>query len=197
MAYDRKRPTLVLGLGNDILRDDGVGLCAARRVAEFAGDRADHAEACLATIDLLPVIAGYDRVIVVDAYVSDAEPPGTPVCGTPEDLPGGFGYRSNHTLPFRDMLAMGRKWGLPMPRHICIHGLTVAEASTFGQAFTPAVGRAWRPWAEAVARAEFGEVDPEPADGALSRARPESQRCADPRSAPAPNQRAEPGTAGG
>jgi hydrogenase maturation protease len=98
---DRARRTLVLGLGNEILCDDGVGLLAARRVADRLGGRVDHAEACVATLDLLPVIAGYRRVVVVDAYVSPTDPPGHAVRGTPETLPRGFGYRSFHTMPFR------------------------------------------------------------------------------------------------
>jgi len=72
----RARRELVLGLGNELLSDDAVGLLAARRVAELAGARVDHAEACVATLDLLPVIAGYDRLIVVDAFLSGVEPPG-------------------------------------------------------------------------------------------------------------------------
>ena len=72
-------PTLVLGLGNELLRDDGVGLLAARRVAELMGPRAVLEEACVATIDLLPVLRGRRRVVVVDAYVSELDPPGTAV----------------------------------------------------------------------------------------------------------------------
>ena len=42
--------TLVLGLGNEVLTDDGVGLRAARMVGSLAGDEADVVEACVATI---------------------------------------------------------------------------------------------------------------------------------------------------
>ncbi len=147
--------TLVLGLGNEILGDDGVGLRAARAVADVAGDRADLVEACVATIDLLPIVAGYDRVIVVDAYVSDEDLPGTMVRTTPEELPRGFGYRSLHTLPFREMLEFGREIGLAMPREMVIHGLCVADPATFGETFSEPVAGSWRAWAEAIARAEF------------------------------------------
>jgi hydrogenase maturation protease len=149
--------TLVLGLGNELLRDDGVGLCAARRVAYLVQPRADLAEACVATVDLLQVMRGYDRVIVVDAYLSQTDPPGTAVRCGPDDLPRGFGYRSFHTLPFREMLDLGREVGLPMPRMISIHGLSVADPASFGQSFTPAVERAWRLWADEIARQEFGD----------------------------------------
>jgi len=147
--------SLVLGLGNEVLKDDGVGLCAARRVAERAGGRADLALACMASIDLLPIMAGYDRVVVVDAYRSPTAAPGTPVHAAAEELPAGFGYRSPHTLPFAEMLAFGRELGLPMPREVSVHGLCVGDASTFGESFTPAVARAWRRWADGIAAEEF------------------------------------------
>ena len=89
MRHPHRDRTLVLGLGNDILSDDGVGLQVARRVGELIGDRADVAEASVATIDLLPLMSGYDRVVIIDAFLSPDLPPGTPVRTTPADLPRG------------------------------------------------------------------------------------------------------------
>jgi hydrogenase maturation protease len=152
--------TLVLGLGNELLRDDGVGLRAARRVAELAGDRADLAEACLANADLLPIVSGRERLIVVDAYVSSTDPPGTAVRATPADRPAGFSYRSFHTLPFDEVLALGHLLGLPMPEQVVIHGLCVEDASTFGDDLSPALAAAWPAWAEEIARQEFSLPSP-------------------------------------
>ncbi len=148
--------SLVLGLGNDILSDDGVGLQAARRVGELIGNAAEVTEASIATIDLLAVISGYDRVVIIDAFLSPDLPPGTPVRATPDDLPRGFGYRSFHTLTFREVLDMGTWLGLPMPETIVIHGLAVEETTTFGEEFSPPVAEAWESWAEHIAQHEFG-----------------------------------------
>ena len=147
--------TLILGLGNELLRDDGVGLRSARRVAELARGRADLVEACVATVDLLPLIEGYDRVVVVDAWASDDVPPGTAVHVTPDDLPAGFGRRSFHTLPFREMLELGRRLGLCMPNEVSIHGLSVEDAATFGTGLSPRVAGAWPDWAERIYLEEF------------------------------------------
>lgn len=150
--------TLILGLGNDLLRDDGVGLAAARLVAELVGEEADLEEACLATIDLLPLLSGYRRVLVVDGWLSEDRPPGSPVHVSPDQLPRGFGYRSFHSLPFGEMLRLGRLLDLPMPDEIAIHGLAVEDPRTFGYGFTPAVERSWRAWARTIASMEFGQV---------------------------------------
>jgi len=147
--------TLLLGMGNDILTDDAVGLLASRRVAESVGDRVDYAETCVATIDLLPLLSGYRRVVVVDALVSSDLPPGTRVRAMAEDLPKGFGYRSFHTLPFRDMLEIGRRLEMDLPEEIVVHGLVVEDPSTFGEMPTPDVESAWRSWADEIAQMEF------------------------------------------
>jgi hydrogenase maturation protease len=143
--------TLLLGLGNEALRDDGVGLAAVRRVASRLGSRVAVNEACVATLDLLLLVSGYRRLIVLDAWISETDPPGTPVRASPRHLPPGFGARSFHTFPFRDLLHLGRILGYPMPDEVVIHGLAVADTTTFGASFTPAVERAWRPWADRVA----------------------------------------------
>ena len=153
--------TLLLGLGNPFLGDDGVGLAAAERVAELAGEPLDVEMASVATVDLLPLLAGYERVVVIDAFLSPTARAGTAVHGSPEDLPQGFGYRSLHTLPFRTMLELGRLAGLPVPETISIHGMAVADPWTFTQGFTPEVAAAWEAWASGLAAREFRGGAPE------------------------------------
>ena len=59
---------MVLGLGNPILSDDGVGIYVVRAVAaQCQLDDVTFTEASVGGLRLLDVIAGYERVIVVDA----------------------------------------------------------------------------------------------------------------------------------
>lgn len=149
---------MILGLGNDILRDDGVGLAAARRVAELLGERADLVEAAVATVDLLQEMTGYDRVVIVDAFMDPDLPPGTTLRATPDDLPDGFGYRSFHTLPFKEMLRLGAEIEMRLPDQVVIHGMVVDDAATFGEEFTPPVAAAWERWAAAIAEEEAARL---------------------------------------
>jgi hydrogenase maturation protease len=152
---------LILGLGNDLLSDDGVGLIAARRVAELVPG-ADYREECSATVDLLPILSGYDRVVVIDAYLCPELPPCTTVRAPAEELPAGFGHRSFHVFPFREILRLGRELGMPMPERVMVHGMCVADPYTFGDALSPRVAGAWPAWAESIARAEFSAGGPRP-----------------------------------
>lgn len=67
--------TLVLGLGNWLLSDEGVGVHAARAL-EAAGvpDGVVVLEVGTAILDALPELAHADRVIVVDAVAAGGAP---------------------------------------------------------------------------------------------------------------------------
>jgi len=65
--------TLILGLGNPILGDDGVGIAIAREIRDGwpTDPSIDILEAGLAGRFLLDVITGYQTVVVADAIITD------------------------------------------------------------------------------------------------------------------------------
>ncbi len=73
----------------------------------------------------------------------------------PDDLPEGFGYRSFHSLTFREIVDIGRWLGLPFPDHVAIHGLAVSDTTTFGATFSPEVAEVWEEWAKRIVEDEF------------------------------------------
>jgi len=58
--------TLVLGLGNTILSDDGVGIHIARRIKEKLPG-IDVIEASAAGFRVVDEIIGYDKLILIDS----------------------------------------------------------------------------------------------------------------------------------
>ena len=64
--------TLVLGIGNTLVGDDGVGVHVARAVASQV-HRKDVAveETAAAGLNLLDHIVGYDRLIIIDAIITE------------------------------------------------------------------------------------------------------------------------------
>ncbi|MBD3173715.1 MAG: hydrogenase maturation protease [Armatimonadia bacterium] len=131
--------TLILGLGNDILRDDRVGLLAARELAKDSALRADIEEACLCNLDLLPILDGYDRAVVLDAIWGEAWEAGQVYRYAPSELPHTFGYRSPHTIDFPEMLEIGRQMGFHMPADVLILTLGVEDPFSFGEELSPSV----------------------------------------------------------
>ncbi|MDY6964877.1 MAG: hydrogenase maturation protease [Halobacteriota archaeon] len=64
--------TLVLGIGNPILSDDGAGVLACRMLKEMISessgfDNVDIYEENVSGLGLLDVILGYDAVILIDS----------------------------------------------------------------------------------------------------------------------------------
>jgi hydrogenase maturation protease len=106
-----KKPCLILGLGNQLAGDDGVGpvlLRRARRDARFPPD----VEFLTGGTDLLryeDALAGRSHVILVDAVLA-ASPPGTPFITEHSDLAGT--PQSAHRLAAMDALELLR-WDRP------------------------------------------------------------------------------------
>lgn len=115
--------TLVLGLGNILLRDEGVGVHVVRALAEV-GLPADVEvfDGGTAGIDLLDVLADRHRVIVIDALDCDG-PPGTVLRLEPGDLLPAAGQAvSLHEMGLLETLAVARVLGIA-PRDLVILGV--------------------------------------------------------------------------
>jgi len=141
-----KTKTLVLGLGNPILTDDGVGIqvvqaAAARRSPT---DAVTFAEASVGGLRLLDFLVGYDRVVMVDAIRSHDGRPGEIYRLGPSDLAASIHSGSTHDLSFRETLDLGRRLGMTLPedKGIVILAVEVEDISTFGDSCTPAVAAA-------------------------------------------------------
>lgn len=140
---------LVLGLGNSILTDDGVGIHVARAVAGHVHcTEVTVAEASVGGLRLLDSLAGYDWAVIVDAILTPGGRPGDIVQLQPGDLRPSLHSGSSHDLSLPGALALGRQIGMPLPadERIVLVGVEARDVHTFGESCTP-------PVAEAVPRA--------------------------------------------
>lgn len=143
--------TLILGLGNPILTDDGVGVCVVREAAARwthdagpAGESIAFQEACVGGLRLLEVIAGYDRLILVDAIQTADGAAGQVYRLAADDPRASLHAGSTHDLSFRGALAWGRQMGLALPADeaITIIAIEADDVLTFGETLTPATAAA-------------------------------------------------------
>lgn len=131
--------TIVLGLGNTILSDDGVGVYAARALKDELTGCADIVEAELAGFDLVELLAGYERAIIIDAIELDGETPGSVFRLAPDDLKITPRLASFHDIDIVTALALGERLGLKMPSEVMIYAVQVEDALTIGERCLPAV----------------------------------------------------------
>jgi hydrogenase maturation protease len=138
--------TLVLGLGNPILADDGVGIHVVRAAAaQYApADGVTFAEASVGGLRLLDALAGYERVILVDAIQTSGGQPGDVYQLAASDLPASLHSGSTHDLSLPGALDLGRRLGVKLPGNgeILILAVEVKDVLTFSDSCTQAVARA-------------------------------------------------------
>ncbi len=144
---------LVLGLGNDILTDDAVGLLVAREVRARIGTETDIAvrETTEMGLTLLDEIVDCESLIIVDAVQTGHEEPGHVHEIGPDELPR-VTATSPHFVGVGETLALGATLGLAMPRRVRIFAVEVADPFTLGTQPTAAVAEAVPVAAERVAK---------------------------------------------
>lgn len=119
---------VVLGLGNMLMADDGVGLSALARLDEewFVPRSVSLVDGGTWGMNLLPVIEGADRLLIFDAIDSD-EPPGTVVRLERQDIPRFLGQKlSPHQVDLREILALAELRGT-LPGQIVALGIQPAR----------------------------------------------------------------------
>jgi hydrogenase maturation protease len=135
--------TLVLGLGNPILSDDGVGPAIARELeSKLDPQVATVAEASLGGLNLLDLLVGYDRVIIIDAIKTADGRAGQIYRLDPAALTTTRYTASPHDVNLVTALELGKKLGLAMPQKIDIFAIEVSDTERFSEECTPAVAAA-------------------------------------------------------
>jgi len=129
-----------MGLGNDILSDDAIGLMVARELQErFANHPMIDVEAvCEMGLGLLDYIIGRRALLVVDAVQTGKVPAGYVHEVGEKDLPSLPGM-SPHFLGVGEILVLGRRMDYVMPEVVSIFAVEVADLSTIKEQLTPPV----------------------------------------------------------
>jgi hydrogenase maturation protease len=131
---------LVLGLGNDILTDDAVGLHVVHELQrELAGHPSiDFRQTTEMGLALLDFITGYRAVAIVDSIQTGKAAPGFlhELDATALNQLTG---RTPHFVGVSETLALGKQLGLAMPEKVRVFAIEVADPFTLGTALTPAL----------------------------------------------------------
>jgi len=156
--------TLVLGLGNAIVTDDGVGIHVVGEVASRLVEHASCpdltlAQSSLGGLRLLDIMAGHSHAVIVDAIQTRGGRPGDVYQLQIKDLQRTLHSGSTHDLSLPGALALGRALGMSLPHDedIVLIAIEVEDVLDFGEVCTPAVMAAIPCAADAVL-AELGVV---------------------------------------
>jgi hydrogenase maturation protease len=134
--------TLLLGMGNPILTDDAVGIRAAqslnRRLGPVPG-LVVREECCTGGLELLDVVEGFDRLIVLDSIKTAGGRPGDWYRFDGTALRETMHLNNVHDANFATAMELGRCMGVHVPREEDVHVLAVeiSDNLTFCEHLSP------------------------------------------------------------
>jgi hydrogenase maturation protease len=146
-----KNVTLVIGLGNPILGDDGVGWKVAQVVEDQLRDEGwleqnqiEFEYLSLGGLSLMERMEGYLDVIVVDSILTGSKPNGTIYSLPLSALPN---LSAGHTTAIHDAslataLDVGRKMDLVLPDDVWVVAVEAEYVFDFTEEMSPEVEKA-------------------------------------------------------
>jgi hydrogenase maturation protease len=137
--------TLILGLGNPLLSDDGVGWRVAEQVRALVTRPETEVDTLAGGgLSLMERLVGYDRAIIVDALTTGKAPVGTVSCFDLEQLadPVAGHLSSAHETSLKTALKLGASLGLSLPARVMVVAIEAQQVYDFSEELSPAVAAA-------------------------------------------------------
>jgi hydrogenase maturation protease len=132
------KPYLVLGLGNDMLKDDAVGIRVADKLrGSFPPEVEVHSTSCFG-LSLLDELIDREKALVIDSYVPEKFV-GSEIQECNLDEVGDSQSTSPHFVGLGEIREIMRKLGLGFPSKVHILAIPVSDPITFSYEMSPAV----------------------------------------------------------
>ena len=132
-----EKKTLILGLGNDILTDDGIGPRLVRDLVPMIDNPnvQFHTASC-GGLEIMEYIKGYDKVIFIDAIRTSEGKPGDVNYFIPSDFRETLHLSSLHDINFLTALELGNSLNMGLPVDLHIIAVEIIEDMEFSEEFT-------------------------------------------------------------
>jgi len=138
--------TIVLGLGNPVRYDDAVGLRVAEAVERLLEDEPVPGVTVMtstrAGFELIDLLAGASRAIIVDCLVVSDPVPGRIRRLTLDDVAGAARLVGAHDIPLAGAFDLARTLGVSMPQRVEICAVEAADTDRLEEAMSPGVAAA-------------------------------------------------------
>lgn len=125
MPRNNTKKVLILGVGNILLRDEGVGVRAVEKIKnEYPlPDEIEVMDGGSLGLRLLPYLEGREAIFIIDA-VDGRDKPGDIFRIEGEDIEEIYNARklSSHQIGLREVLALARLQDI-MPKKLCLFGI--------------------------------------------------------------------------
>ncbi len=131
---------LILGMGNDILTDDGIGIKITKVLEKkFPFPNIIYDTLSLGGLEIIEYIKDFKMVILIDAIKTLNGIPGAVYQFKPEDFKETSHLSNIHDISFLTSLKLAKKLDIPTPEKVHIIAIEIVEDMVFSNDFTPQV----------------------------------------------------------
>jgi len=135
---------LILGMGNDILTDDGIGIRLSQELEKIISHpKISFDTLNIGGLEIIEFLMPYETVIILDAIKTLNGIPGDVYHFIPADFKATSHLDNLHDISFLNALEVGKKLGIHVPSNIQIIAVEIVEDMEFGSDFTPQVQARW------------------------------------------------------
>ena len=129
------RKTLILGLGNTILCDDGVGIRIAQEIKRRCKN-IDIIEASAAGFRVIDEIIGYEKLILIDSIKTECIKPGTLHKYSFNEFNKTKHHSQPHDISFIEAFEIIKQHGDKVPSIVEIYAVEVSDTTTLSEKCT-------------------------------------------------------------
>jgi hydrogenase maturation protease len=113
------KKNVIIGLGNDILGDDAIGLITARRLKNFFNDTIDVFESPNGGLELLDYLEGYENALILDSLYTNKYPSGyITVYSVNDFIP--FQSSTPHYIGLPEVVNIAKELNISIPKNIIV-----------------------------------------------------------------------------
>jgi hydrogenase maturation protease len=132
------RKTLIIGIGNEILSDDGIGPRLVKSLSEIIDDpNVNFTTACCGGLEIMEYIRDYEKAILIDAIHTQNRKPGNVYYFTPPDFRETSNLSNLHDVNFVTALHLGKILDLNLPDDLHVIAVEISEDREFSEKLTP------------------------------------------------------------
>lgn len=132
-----EKNTLILGLGNDILTDDGIGPRLVHDIARrYDYKNVQFNTASCGGLEILEYIQGFEKVVFIDAIRTLNGKPGEVYYFKPSDFRETLNLSNLHDVQFLTALRLGNSLEMNLPSDLHIIAVEIVEDMEFCVEFT-------------------------------------------------------------
>jgi hydrogenase maturation protease len=129
--------TLIIGIGNEILGDDGIGPRIVHDLSQIIHEKGFFFNtACAGGLEIIEHITGFDRVIFIDAIHTSDGTPGEVYYFVPSDFRDTSNLSNLHDISFHTALELAAKLNMNLTDDLHIIAIEIKEDTVFSDRLT-------------------------------------------------------------